>query len=158
MTHTNTSRFLKSSIALAASATALAMLSQAPAFAASKPPTTSQLTIKITGFEDQSGQVLIALFNSADSYDSETAFRDAKIAVTQKTVKTSFDDLPAGTYAFKLFHDADGDGELDTDGFGIPSEDYYFSNDASDPFSAPEWDEAQFDLTKAKVTKRVRLD
>jgi uncharacterized protein (DUF2141 family) len=38
--------------------------------------------------------------------------------------------LPAGDYAFAVYHDANGNGKLDRNGVGMPTEDYAFSNNA----------------------------
>ena len=70
----------------------------------------------------------------------------------------SFDNLAEGHYAIKLFHDQNDDGELDTDLFGIPSEPYGFSNNASDPFSAPEWTEAKFRVSDPNTEHRISLE
>jgi len=118
----------------------------------------STLTLNISGFDAQEGQIMAALFNSEDDYESETPLKGEVVAVNGDTVRVQFNKLRIGDYAFKLFHDANGNGELDTDALGIPSEDYYFSNDASDPFSAPEWDEAKFRIPHGRVTKTISLD
>jgi uncharacterized protein (DUF2141 family) len=118
----------------------------------------SSLTLDISGFDSREGQVMIALFDSEDDYEAETPLKGETVQVDKDTVRVTFNKLRMGEYAFKLFHDANGNGELDTDALGIPSEDYYFSNDASDPFSAPEWDEAKFRLPHGRVTKTIDID
>lgn len=100
---------------------------------------------------------MVALFDSQAAYQSETPTRDSVVKVDSPSVTIDFHDLPLGDYAFKLFHDDNGNGELDTDFMGIPSESYYFSNDASDPFSAPEWAEAKFILRSGKTRHVVDL-
>lgn len=112
----------------------------------------SSLVLNITGYKDQTGQMMVALYADGASFDAGTApFRNAKIAVTNSATQVTFEDLPVGDYAFKLYHDANGNGRLDTDLMGIPREAYYFSNDASDPFSPPEWDEAVFSLQAGQI-------
>lgn len=118
----------------------------------------STLTLNVSGFEAEQGQIMAALFDTEEAYESETPLKGEIVDVNGDTVKIQFNKLRLGDYAFKLFHDANGNGELDTDAFGIPSEDYYFSNDASDPFSAPEWDEAKFRIPHGRVTKTISLD
>lgn len=118
----------------------------------------SSLVLTIDGFETQTGDVLVALFNSQESYAAETPLEGNTQKVDSRAVEVRFSGLPVGTYAFKLFHDVNDNGELDTDTLGIPSEPYYFSNDASDPFSAPEWEEAKFNVPYGQVTKVISLD
>ena len=118
----------------------------------------SSLSLAITELSEPTGSVMIALFNSAEAYASDEPFRDKIISLTKKEADAKFKNLPVGEYAFKLFHDIDGDGELSVNALGIPSEPYYFSNDASDPFSAPEWEEAKFYIPFGRVSKTIVLD
>jgi len=118
----------------------------------------STLIINISEFEEPSGQVLVALFKSEADYEGDVTVRDATQPVKSQTVTVEFDKLSAGEYAYKLFHDVNGDGKLNTDMLGIPKEPYYFSQDASDPFSAPEWDEAKFLLPAGTMKRAVEIN
>jgi uncharacterized protein (DUF2141 family) len=118
----------------------------------------STLTLNISGFDAREGQVMVALFNSEGDYEAETPLKGETVQVDADTISVKFNKLRMGEYAFKLFHDANGNGELDTDALGIPSEDYYFSNDASDPFSAPEWSEAKFRLPHGRITRTINMN
>ena len=120
---------------------------------------TSTLILKVSGYKVQSGQIMVAVFNSEAAFDSEgEPFRDAKVSVDSAQTSITFGNLPAGNYAFKVFHDANGNGKLDTNAFGMPTEKYAFSLDASDPFSAPEWVESHFSLSKDEDVRTVSLD
>jgi uncharacterized protein (DUF2141 family) len=126
--------------------------------AATASPSSATLTLNISGFEDQQGQVMAALFSSEDSYKNESPLQGKVVKVTGNFVDIEFRKLRLGDYAFKLFHDVNNNGELDVDILGIPSETYYFSNNASDPFSAPEWEEARFSIESGRVTKSISLN
>jgi uncharacterized protein (DUF2141 family) len=54
----------------------------------------------------------------------------ARSRVTGETVSATVHGLPAGRYAVRLFHDTNGNGELDVNMLGIPREAYGFSNNA----------------------------
>jgi uncharacterized protein (DUF2141 family) len=54
--------------------------------------------------------------------------------------------VPAGPIAISVFHDKNGNGELDTGPFGIPSESYGFSRDARDTLGPPKFAEARLEL------------
>lgn len=121
--------------------------------------TASNLILKVAGYKEQTGQIMVAVFNNEAAFDTEGApFRSAKIAVESAETSVTFGDLPTGDYAFKVFHDANGNGELDTNAFGMPKEKYAFSLDASDPFSAPEWVESKFFLAPGEDVRNVSLD
>lgn len=162
MTHTGTYRTRLGALVLtlaalgtAQMATTLPAVVEAQRSMADAP---AKLILNITGYEGAEGQLLVALYNQAADFNDETTpLRDAKATVEAETTTVTFDDLPVGEYAFKLFHDVNGNGELDTDSLGIPSEPYFFSNDASDPFSAPEFDEAKFVLPSGKMSRNIDL-
>lgn len=127
----------------------------APAFAAGDH---GSLTIKVDGFEAVEGQLLLALFDNVDSFAADDPIKKAVVDVDGPDVTITFSDLAIGDYAFKLFHDANLNGKLDTNTLGFPSEDYYFSNNASDPFSAPEWGESNFPLRSGDTRRQVTLN
>lgn len=119
----------------------------------------SRLSLNITGYEVQDGQIMVALYADGHKFDEEAKpFRDAKVRVSGPETSIVFNALPVGEFAFKIFHDENGNGELDTDLLGIPSEPYLFSNDASDPFSAPEWSESKFILPLGKMTRNLSFE
>jgi uncharacterized protein (DUF2141 family) len=65
------------------------------------------------------------------------------LEVTIRGIKS---DLAPGSYAVSVFHDANGNGKLDTF-VGIPKEGYGFSRNPPFRPRAPRFDEAQVDLT-----------
>ena len=119
--------------------------------------TMAQLTVRVTGLQVATGQVLVGLYDSEDGFEAEQDMRGETVDVTGSEAEITFRNLPVGDYALKVFHDEDGDGKLDTT-LGIPSEPYGFSNNASDPFSAPEWDETRFTLPRGRMTQVIDLD
>ena len=55
-------------------------------------------------------------------------------------------ELPQGRYAIGVFHDANRNNRLDTGLFGIPKEQFGFSNGASGRFGPPSFADAGFEL------------
>lgn len=51
-------------------------------------------------------------------------------------------DIPAGQYAIGVFHDVNANNSLDTNFFGVPKEQYGFSNNATGNFGPPSFDAA----------------
>lgn len=102
----------------------------------------------IDGVTSDKGKVLVAIFNKSAGFPSESnkavLLKDAK--AVKGRVEIPLDNLPAGTYAIACFHDANGDGELNTNLLGIPKERYGFSNNARPGFRAPTFAEAAVNL------------
>lgn len=121
-------------------AAALALLA-APALAQSAAPTRIALTFEVGA---ETGAVMVALYDSEAAYSGGRPVRVAKIDVAAGDRVATFDGLPAGDYAMKAFHDLDGDGTMDVNPFGMPTEPYAFSNNAVGNMGPAGWDRAHF--------------
>lgn len=95
------------------------------------------------------GRLMVALYDSAATYDGGAPVRAARIDVTSDRPETVFADLPAGTYAMKAFHDLDGNGQMNTNPFGMPSEPFAFSNNARGNMGPASWERSRFELPAA---------
>ena len=69
----------------------------------------------------QTGAVMVALYDSEAAYESGRPVGSARIDVAAGERTATFDRLPAGDYAAKAFHDVDGNGEMATNPFGMPT-------------------------------------
>lgn len=94
------------------------------------------------------GKVMVALFNSEASYQSGQPVAAQQIDAAGPVVAV-FDHLPAGDYAVKAFHDVNGDGQMNTNPFGIPLEPYAFSNNAPANMGPASWARAHFTVSGA---------
>jgi uncharacterized protein (DUF2141 family) len=107
------------------------------------------LTLTIEGVRSDRGKIMAALLK-ADATAGVARRVDA--AMTTPVVGTTtlhFDGLEPGDYAIQLFHDENGNGEMDSNLFGIPSEGYAFSNRARGSFGPPKFAQMKFTVTAA---------
>ncbi len=126
--------------ALFASVLTLAAL---PAFASD--PASVALTFD-TG--TQTGAIMVALYDEA-TYDGGQPVRVARIDVAAGQHGVTFENLAAGDYGVKAFHDLNGNGSMDTNPFGMPVEPYAFSNNAVGNMGPASWDRAKFSVSGA---------
>jgi len=133
---------------------AAALLLAAPAAALAQDP--GKITFEFeTGRAE--GTVMVALFDGPDAY----AGRGAPVATQavpagSGVTAVTFENLPAGDYAMKAMHDVDGNGELNTNPFGMPTEPYAFSNNAVGNMGPASWDRASFRV-EGPVTQAIEL-
>lgn len=108
----------------------------------------------VTGVTNEKGQVLVALFLDDRGWpqDEDLDFGAVTLPVEGTRVVAEFSDVPAGPFAISVFHDEDLDRELDTGLFGIPTEDYGFSNDARGRFGAPSFEDARLEIAAGEST------
>lgn len=125
------------------------MLAAAPAGAA-------DLKIAVTGVASANGTIMVALYNSAETFQQKP-FRAAAAQAVAGTTQIEFKDLPAGDYAFSLYHDANGNGKMDANLVGVPTEDYAFSNNAMGKFGPPKFAAARFALPADGAVQSVSL-
>lgn len=116
------------------------------------------LTIEILGLESDMGSVVVALFDSAESFDQRTpAVASAVVAPQDGRASWSVADLPAGTYAIAVFHDLNDNAELDRTTLGPPAEPYGFSNDSRGTFGPPKFARAAIELPPGRHTIQIRV-
>jgi uncharacterized protein (DUF2141 family) len=125
-------------------------------------PVPGVLEIKITNIENGSGTIYIAILDSAEGWlksDSESKpFRDAtQIVSSTDNLLVSIEDLPPGKYAISLFHDLDGDAEMDTNFIGYPKEPFGFSAPMG-KFGPPKFDEAAIEFSGGNTSVEIPLN
>jgi uncharacterized protein (DUF2141 family) len=155
---------MKTAFALRIPAAMLAALAWACASAPARPVVdprpsgTGKVNVTVTGLEDREGEVLLALFLDEEGWpgEQELAFGTRALSIDGGTATADFEDVPAGPFAVSVFHDENGNRELDTGLFGMPTEDYGFSRDARGTFGPPSFEDARLELT-AGETKRIAI-
>jgi uncharacterized protein (DUF2141 family) len=116
-----------------------------PVHAQSSGPPTGVLTVRVDGLDSNEGTVRVEL-TTEENYDREGNVRAATLPIRQQQAQWTVTGVPHGTYAVRLYHDEDDDGELDTNLFGVPQEAFGFSNDARGRMGPPDFEAAAFTL------------
>lgn len=115
------------------------------------PPQPQQftLTVTVTDIETQEGILRVGLFDQGERFmERNQAFRSVEVPVNNSSETVTFENLPQGNYAISLYHDANNNGTCDRNMFGIPKEPYAFSNNFRPRFSAPDFEDCQFEFRK----------
>lgn len=118
----------------------------------------ASLTLSFSGIDTPAGAIM------AGVYDTESAFADgdpvtgARIAVSGADATATITGLKPGRYAIKAYHDIDGDGRMNTNPFGIPTEPYAASNNAPFKMGPPAWSDAVFEVTAGENSQSITID
>lgn len=117
----------------------------------------ADIEVKIENITELTGTLLWSVFDSEESYKSESQPLVAgRSRVTAQSIKVTLHDVPEGSYAIKLFHDANDNGEMDTNLLGLPQEGYGFSNNGGG-FGPASFSDAKVDVTDdTQITIRLR--
>jgi uncharacterized protein (DUF2141 family) len=118
------------------------------------------LVVNIDGLPNNKGKVMIALDNTKESFSSNgnSAYKGANAVIKEKKASVTFNALPYGLYAVKVFHDENNNDELDSNIMGIPREAYGFSNNARGTFGPASWDDACFEITNDSLVISITLE
>lgn len=116
-----------------------------------------QLTVTLTGLDPTTGAVMIGVFAGEDDYENGTGVAGARVDVTGTTATTTIEGLAPGAYGLKMYHDVNGNGEMDTNPFGMPTEPYAFSNNAKGRFGPAKWDKASFEIIAGENTHDIEF-
>ena len=147
-----------SGIACAAPIAALAALAVAQPGAAeiAEHRNLASLQVTITGLKNTKGVVKLAICPAGSDFPDckERAVRAASLTIAGGLAHARFSDLPPGTYAIGVFHDANANGRLDTF-LGIPREGFGFSRNPPFHPRAPRFSEAELEVTGAAETTIV---
>lgn len=106
------------------------------------PDPTLYITVYVMGQEK--GLVQLLVFDSPDGFPDQPhkARRREAAEVVNGRAQFEFGGLKEGSYAVSAFYDADRDGKMKKNIFGVPKDPYGFSKDVRNAFSAPTFQSA----------------
>ena len=131
----------------------------APARSVDATTPTADLRIEVSGVRARTGHIVVAVYDDAGAFPHrELAFKSASVAATGNPTVVELAALPPGRYAAVVYHDADDDGELDTNFVGYPTEPFGFSNDAKlAMFGPPDFEACAFEVNAPRAAIKLSL-
>ena len=113
----------------------------------------TKILLEVQDFRNLDGNLAIAIYNSSETFNSETEFyREALFTVSANDMLVEIDSLDAGTYAISVLHDEDESGDMEMGGFLnlIPQEGFGFSNNPTIGLSEPSFSDCNFDIEEGQ--------
>jgi len=107
------------------------------------------VTVLVTGLKTSNGTVRVALYNEPKEFPRGKVFKRAAAPITNGKATVQFEGLELGEYAIALMHDENGNGVMDYNFMGIPTEPYAFSNNVKAVLAPPSFDKAKFTVKAA---------
>ncbi len=118
----------------------------------------TDLHIEVSGVKSSKGVVQYAIFDSPRHFPSRVGrIAKGEVVATAPTTRIVVKGLKPGTYAVAVFHDENLNDDFDQGIFGIPLEDYGFSNNAMGFLSAPDFEDAKFSIQGLKTTISIQF-
>lgn len=123
---------------------------------------TGKLTVTVSGFKNDRGQLRIAVFNSEKTYsakkESRKPFIRGHTSIKNRKAIWVYENMPFGEYAIICYHDENGNSKMDKKFLGIPEESYGFSNNAKGSLGMPDYEKAKFILNTQTKNIEIRVE
>lgn len=134
------------------------------------PPADAQLignlVVQVEGLRSREGNVCLKVFSGSRGFpnDNDNAVQRACVAIAPPSpddpdapFQHTFENLPLGTYAIAIYHDSNGDEQLNRGTFGAPIEGYGFSNDAPADIGPARFGDAIFLVAGHETTIQIQM-
>ncbi len=117
------------------------------------------LDVTFSGLKASQGAIMFTLVNSEEAYnDKAQPVASVMLPVASSTATRTFTGLAPGRYAIKAFHDVNGDGKMNANPFGIPTEPFAFSNNAVANMGPAKWSAASFEVKAGANAHNITID
>jgi len=116
----------------------------------------AELTVDVGNVTSDKGSVVVTVYGSEKDFLGD-GLATLKQPATPGRMTFLFAGLRPGDYTASVYHDKNGDDEMNTGLFGIPLEPYGFSNDARPKLAPPLYRDAVFTIGAGGVRVAANL-
>ena len=118
----------------------------------------ADLHVKVDGITQPKGMISTQLVNSQAAWDGKAASVSGRQTpiTAMGSIELVFEGLAPGDYAVRLIHDENGNGKLDQNLIGMPTEGYGYSNNPR-VMRAATFEEARFSVPEAGTAIQIVL-
>ena len=120
-------------------------------------PEKPSLRVDVHNVRVQRGAVHIGLYRACADFPNCEPVELIIVDANRKPIQAAFSVEP-GEYAVAVYHDENGNGQMDKRVFGLPKEPYGFSNNFRPRFSAPKFSDCRFRVGGEGKTISVKLN
>jgi uncharacterized protein (DUF2141 family) len=117
------------------------------------------LVVVVEKVRNADGDILVSVFENASGFpnDPEKALHTARVSAVTPSTTVEIEGVAAGRVAVAVLHDENGNGSMETDWLGRPTEGWAVSNDARGRFGPPSYDDAIVELSGGRATIHVNM-
>lgn len=117
----------------------------------------ADLTVTVSSIEQAAGEIMLAIYDNENDFQKTAKQASRRDAVIDE-VKFQFPDLATGNYAILVFQDINGNGKLDSNLLGMPTEPWGASLQGKRIFGAPDWKDTSFAITDSGTAITIELN
>lgn len=122
--------------------------------------TAAPLLVNVTGVAGAGGIVRCALFAGTQGFPKDDQYALQVLRVVPETAGTvvcRFTEVPDGRYAVSVAHDVNGNGTVDANMVGQPTEPWGTTNAVRPRFRAPRFEEAAIVITSDAAARTITV-
>lgn len=122
--------------------------------------TAAPLLVNVTGVARAGGIVRCALFAESKGFPKDDQYARQVLRVVPDsagTVRCRFTEVPDGRYAVSVAHDVNGNGTVDTNMVGQPTEPWGTTNAVRPRFRPPRFDEAAISISGDAAQRTITV-
>jgi len=117
------------------------------------------LKVNVTGIRNPSGSIVLAFYNTNESFEKEKALfikKTSKSGMVNGTISITYSDLKSGTYGIAILDDENNNDKMDY-GWFLPKEGFGFSNYYHTGLTRPTFDKFDFVLNGDTKTVEIKV-
>lgn len=115
------------------------------------------VSVTVSSSSPKAGDIRLAIYASAKGFKQEQPVNSVVKPFSGNAVDLEIALPEAGTYVLAAFHDVNGNGKLDKNFFGIPTEPYGFSRTPSSKWEEPKFDDIASVFSEKKAVAQLEL-
>lgn len=118
----------------------------------------ARIELSVSGIAEMKGNLAIAVFDSEPAFeDRANPVAQTRLPVSSESMTWSVDLRVPATYAIIVYQDLNGNGEIDMNRLGVPTEPYGFSNNARSAFGPPGFRKARITLESDGLSHVIEI-
>ena len=116
------------------------------------------LTIVVSNVTRAEGNMMVAIKAGKEGFEDDSKAPAAAFMQPATLGEMTFtaDNLSPGEYAIQVMHDVNGNGKLDSNFIGMPTEPWAMSNNAKGNMGPPGWKDVKFEIL-GDTTQNIQL-
>lgn len=112
----------------------------------------TEITVTVP-VKTNNGEVIVALFDEA-TFMKAAPIQGSSSKIENGKATVTFQNIMPGEYGITLFHDTNGNKQMDFEASGMPKENYGVSNNVMS-FGPPQWKDAKFTVKEAPIELEI---
>ncbi len=116
------------------------------------------LILTIMNLESSTAPIVVGVYGTKNKFpDPKDQFKEYQFKPRGKKLVAKITNLKFGEYAMAIYQDENGNGKIDKNILGIPTECYGFSNNYKPMIKAPRFDNCEFEYSAKANTVSINL-